>query len=119
MSIRFDGVTRRFGNLVALDRIDVDVRAGELIAVLGPSGSGKTSLLRIAAGLDPLDTTAFVTGLTFTGAGLFTGTQTPLTVDVAAVPEPETYALFLAGLAAIVGLTRRRTGRSASSRRPH
>ena len=55
MSIRFDGVTRRFGNLVALDRIDVDVRAGELIAVLGPSGSGKTSLLRIAAGLDPLD----------------------------------------------------------------
>jgi len=55
MSIRFDGVTRRFGNVVALDRIDVDVRSGELIAVLGPSGSGKTSLLRIAAGLDPLD----------------------------------------------------------------
>jgi sulfate transport system ATP-binding protein len=55
MSIRFDGVTRRFGNVVALDAIDVDVRAGELIAVLGPSGSGKTSLLRIAAGLDPLD----------------------------------------------------------------
>jgi len=75
--------------------------------------------IEVGAGLDPLDTTAFVTGLTFTGAGLFTGTQTPLTVDVAAVPEPETYALFLAGLAAIVGLTRRRTGRSASSRRPH
>ena len=55
MGIRFDGVTRRFGNVVALDRIDLDVRAGELIAVLGPSGSGKTSLLRIAAGLDPLD----------------------------------------------------------------
>ena len=69
--------------------------------------------IEVGAGLDPLDTTAFVTGLTFTG------TQTPLTVDVAAVPEPETYALFLAGLAAIVGTTRRRAGRSSSSRRPH
>jgi sulfate transport system ATP-binding protein len=55
MSIEFIGVTRRFGNVVALDRIDVEVGTGELTAVLGPSGSGKTSLLRIAAGLDPLD----------------------------------------------------------------
>jgi sulfate transport system ATP-binding protein len=55
MSIEFAGVTRRFGNVVALDRVDVAVRSGELTAVLGPSGSGKTSLLRSAAGLDPLD----------------------------------------------------------------
>jgi hypothetical protein len=56
-----------------------------------------------SAGLDPANTTAFVTGVTFTGAGLFTGTQTPLLV-----PEPQTYAMFLAGLAAIGWAVRRR-----------
>ena len=55
MSIEFIGVTRRFGSVVALDRVDLAAHSGELTAVLGPSGSGKTSLLRIAAGLDPLE----------------------------------------------------------------
>lgn len=54
-----------------------------------------------SAGLDPTDTTAFVTALTFAGDGRFTGTQTPLTQDVLAVPEPETYALLFAGLVLI------------------
>lgn len=58
-------------------------------------------------GLDPADATAFVTGLTFTAAGQFTGTMTPLTVFVPEVPEPETYALLLAGLG-LVGIARRR-----------
>ncbi len=58
------------------------------------------------AALDPGNVTAFVTGLTFTGSGLFTGTQTPITLDVAAVPEPQTYALMLAGLLC-VGLVSR------------
>lgn len=69
----------------------------------------RVGAIETEAGLDPSDTTAFVTGLTFTGAGLFTGTQTPLTVDVvAAVPEPETYALFGAGLALLAWARRRR-----------
>jgi NitT/TauT family transport system ATP-binding protein len=45
-------VGRRFGDVVAIDTIDLDVDAGELVTVLGPSGSGKTTLLRIVAGLD-------------------------------------------------------------------
>ena len=55
MSIELVNVSRRFGDFVALDGIDLAVGTGELVAVLGPSGSGKTSLLRIVAGLDPLD----------------------------------------------------------------
>lgn len=43
-----DGRARR----MVLDRVDLDVQAGELVVLMGPSGSGKTTLLRIAAGLD-------------------------------------------------------------------
>jgi thiamine transport system ATP-binding protein len=48
-------VTVRFGTLTALDAVDLDVPAGEVVVVLGPSGSGKSTLLRAVAGLQPLD----------------------------------------------------------------
>jgi len=54
--------------------------------------------------LNPDDTTAFVTGLTFTADGDFTGTQTPLTEKV---PEPPSFLLLGAGLASLVVLRRR------------
>src|ERR1700740_917180 len=50
-SIRIDNLSKRFGDTVALKRIDLQVSAGELFFLLGPSGCGKTTLLRIIAGL--------------------------------------------------------------------
>ncbi len=52
MSIEVKGVTKRFGEFVAVDGVDLHVLTGELMALLGPSGSGKTTLLRVIAGLE-------------------------------------------------------------------
>ncbi|WP_376087321.1 ABC transporter ATP-binding protein [Roseomonas sp. CCTCC AB2023176] len=50
ISIR--GVSRRFGDRLALDRTTLDIAAGEFVALIGPSGCGKTTLLRIVADLE-------------------------------------------------------------------
>lgn len=56
--LRLDGVTVRFGadgTAPALDAVDLDVAAHDIVCVLGPSGSGKSTLLRVVAGLQPAD----------------------------------------------------------------
>ncbi len=56
MEITVSNVTRNYGATPALRGVDLDIRSGELMALLGPSGSGKTTLLRIIAGLESADT---------------------------------------------------------------
>src|SRR4051794_32611441 len=53
--LRIDGVTKRFGGFVAVDKLSLDIRAGEFFALLGPSGCGKTTLLRMLAGFETPD----------------------------------------------------------------
>src|SRR6476620_5616479 len=55
MSIKVSGVTKKFGDFVALDDITVDLPTGQLTALLGPSGGGTSTLLRIIAGLEDAD----------------------------------------------------------------
>src|SRR5882757_7130825 len=53
--LRIDGVTKRFGGFTAVDKLSLDIRAGEFFALLGPSGCGKTTLLRMLAGFETPD----------------------------------------------------------------
>jgi spermidine/putrescine ABC transporter ATP-binding subunit len=62
------GVTKRFDDLVAVDRLDLGVRNGEFLALLGPSGCGKTTTLRMIAGFeDPTEGEISIDGATVTG----------------------------------------------------
>jgi len=84
--VRLRGVSMRFGNTTALHPIDLDVRAGDFLALLGPSGCGKTTLLRLIGGflqpssgtveIEGRDVTALPperrrTNMVFQGYGLF------------------------------------------------
>src|SRR3954468_18307294 len=53
--VRFDGVSKRFAGIAAVERVSLDIFEGEFFALLGPSGCGKTSLLRLLAGFEAPD----------------------------------------------------------------
>ena len=86
MSLRLAGVGKRYGDVVALDGLDLAAADGELLVLLGPSGSGKTTALRVLAGLEVPDVgTVEVGGRDVTGVP-------PHRRDVAMVFQD--YALF-------------------------
>ncbi len=54
-SLTLNNISKRFGNVTALDNFNLEVGVGELVALLGPSGCGKTTALRVVAGLEHQD----------------------------------------------------------------
>ena len=66
-SVRLDSITKRFDQVVAVDRLSLAVRRGEFVCLLGPSGCGKTTTLRMIAGFVEPDAGAiFINGLDVT-----------------------------------------------------
>ncbi|WP_227580765.1 ATP-binding cassette domain-containing protein [Cellulomonas xiejunii] len=91
------GVSRRFGTFQALDRVDLEVRAGQIVGLLGGNGAGKTTLIRNLLGLDmPTQGTVAVLGgaadlsarrrigYVAQGVGLYTGLTVRENVEFAA-----------------------------------
>ncbi len=54
--VTLSGISKRYGDVVAIDHVDLEVAPGEFFTMLGPSGSGKTTTLRMIAGFDVPDT---------------------------------------------------------------
>ncbi|WP_163336409.1 ABC transporter ATP-binding protein [Desulfopila sp. IMCC35008] len=62
--VQFKGIYKRFGNVVAVEKMNLDIEEGHLVTLLGPSGCGKTTLLRMLAGLeDPTEGDIFINGV--------------------------------------------------------
>jgi len=60
--LTLDGITHRYGAMLAVDNVTLEIRGGELVALLGPSGCGKTTLLRVIAGFIQQDNGKVVIG---------------------------------------------------------
>jgi ABC-2 type transport system ATP-binding protein len=71
LAIRARGLTKRFGSIIALDGLDLDVPSGSIFGLLGPNGAGKTTTIRILTGL------ARATAGTATVAGVEVGLDRP------------------------------------------
>ena len=85
-AIRLTGLTKTFGDVRAVDGVDLDIADGEFFAMLGPSGSGKTTVLRLIAGFEqPTSGTVLLGGQDVTG-------KAPFERDVNTVFQD--YALF-------------------------
>ena len=70
--LRADGLAKRFADVAAVDGVDLDLRDGEILALLGPSGCGKTTALRLLAGLErPDEGTIEVGGVRVAGGGVW------------------------------------------------
>src|SRR5690349_8763184 len=84
--VRFVDVAKRYGEMVAVTEVNLDIEAGEFLTLLGPSGSGKTTTLMMLAGFETLSS-----GQLYVGDNLITDVA-PAQRNVGMVFQ--SYALF-------------------------
>ena len=53
--VRFEEVTKQYGDLVVLDKLNLDIKKNEMVSIIGPSGSGKTTVLRVLMTLEKIN----------------------------------------------------------------
>src|SRR5206468_7264279 len=103
-AVRLSAVRKAYGDVVALQHLDLDVREGEFFTLLGPSGSGKTTTLRLIAGFERPDAGAVeLEGADVTGAPPYERSVNTVFQDYALFPhmsvgENVGYGLRVAGL---------------------
>ena len=85
-NVSLRGITKNFGQMDVLDRIDLDIEDGEFLVLVGPSGCGKSTLLRMVAGLEPISGGDLIIG------GERANDQPPQKRNIAMVFQ--SYALF-------------------------
>jgi putative spermidine/putrescine transport system ATP-binding protein len=87
-AVRLEGVAKQYGDVMAVDGIDLDVRDGEFFSMLGPSGSGKTTTLRMIAGFEvPSAGRIFLHGRDVTGIPPFDRDVNTVFQDYALFPH--------------------------------
>jgi putative spermidine/putrescine transport system ATP-binding protein len=110
--VRLHGVSKRYGDITAVDAVDLEIGHGEFFTLLGPSGSGKTTTLRMIAGFEHPDTGSIEL------AGLDVSGRPPFDRDVNTVFQD--YALFphmTVGDNVAYGLRVKRVGKRERRRR--
>ena len=58
--VHIDGISKRFGDAIALEQLSLDIAEGEFVTFLGPSGCGKSTTLRILGGFEKPDTGSII-----------------------------------------------------------
>ncbi|HET6649006.1 MAG TPA: ABC transporter ATP-binding protein [Candidatus Limnocylindria bacterium] len=87
-AVRLEGVVKRFGDVTAVDGIDLEIADGEFFSMLGPSGSGKTSTLRMIAGFEePTEGRIWLSGRDMTGVPPFDRDVNTVFQDYALFPH--------------------------------
>src|SRR5215210_5738503 len=88
VAVRLQGLHKRFGDVVAVAGIDLDIGDGEFFSMLGPSGSGKTSTLRMIAGFElPTEGRVWLHGRDVTGLPPFERDVNTVFQDYALFPH--------------------------------
>ena len=53
--VKFENVTKKYGDLVVLDKLNLEIKKNEMVSIIGPSGSGKTTVLRVLMTLEKIN----------------------------------------------------------------